>query len=544
MTQTRTIFIPSAGRGTRLSGAGTLLPKPLLSHQGLPIIARIIDLYPLEWNVVIAIGHEGDLVRDSVESIYRNSARLARIRFFETDSYKIEGMGLTNTLLDARPMLQERPFVFHACDSLMQPMEVRWTEWIRPRDQVLISAPVSSARYRYLARTASGDLQWHCDWVDAETSVESVYVGVAHVFDTEHFWARLLKDAGTAPEDGECLGLDPAGVERVTLPRGQWFDTGSAIGLQRLNGTDSSGRNVLPKVDEAIWFTDSHVIKVHKDPAFIEGRVERANYLWPFVPRIDHSSQHTYAYQFVQGHTLSSALRKSPEVFPSFLAYLLSFWFGEPNSPTDRAEEGEQEGDYFNFYHDKTYSRTRLLTLRYPNLAEPIVINNRVVPALNEQLGQVDWLKISKPLFGRVHGDLHPENVLVTSPNTFLLLDWRQDMAGSRRGFGDVYYDLSKLAHGLRVDHEAIARGEFGVSFSAPDHVSYYVAQRPWKSAAYEMLRHFCEIHDFDWKRVLLMEALVYLNIATLHNPPEYSKLLAVLGRDLLDSVSRSATDQ
>jgi len=72
---TRTVFIPAAGMGSRLASAGLGLPKPLITTDGLPVVAHIINLYPDDWTIVIALGHESDLVRESIESIYLDTPR-------------------------------------------------------------------------------------------------------------------------------------------------------------------------------------------------------------------------------------------------------------------------------------------------------------------------------------------------------------------------------------------------------------------------------------------------------------------------------------
>ena len=86
---TRTVFIPAAGRGSRLAIEGVVLPKPLVTTAGLPILSHIIDLYPTDWNIVIALGHEGDIVRESIEAIYSDSLRFQRLSFCYTKSFLI-----------------------------------------------------------------------------------------------------------------------------------------------------------------------------------------------------------------------------------------------------------------------------------------------------------------------------------------------------------------------------------------------------------------------------------------------------------------------
>ena len=45
----------------------------------------------------------------------------------------------------------------------------------------------------------------------------------------------------------------------------------------------------------------------------------------------------------------------------------------------------------------------------------------------------------------------------------FTFLDWRQDFAGLIN-YGDIYYDLAKLLHGLIVSHRLINNNYFQIN--------------------------------------------------------------------------------
>ena len=75
-------------------------------------------------------------------------------------------------------------------------------------------------------------------------------------------------------------------------------------------------------------------------------------------------------------------------------------------------------------------------------------INGNIVPPISELLNLVDWDNLSSGIPTRFHGDLHFENILISETGNFSLLDWRQDFAGLQE-YGDLYYDLAKLLHGM-----------------------------------------------------------------------------------------------
>ena len=52
------------------------------------------------------------------------------------------------------------------------------------------------------------------------------------------------------------------------------------------------------------------------------------------------------------------------------------------------------------------------------------------------------------------HGDLHFENI-IKDKEKITLLDWRESFA-DLYDYGDIYYDLAKINHGLLIDHKLI----------------------------------------------------------------------------------------
>ena len=55
-----------------------------------------------------------------------------------------------------------------------------------------------------------------------------------------------------------------------------------------------------------------------------------------------------------------------------------------------------------------------------------------------------------------MHGDLHFENILISNKK-IIALDIRNDFS-EFNFLGDVYYDLSKILHGIIVNHEMIIK--------------------------------------------------------------------------------------
>ena len=526
---TNTVFIPCAGMGSRIADGTSNFPKPLRDLGGLPAIARVISQYPEDWEIVVALGHEAELVKDAVTALLFGTPRLSRVYFVHTDSFKNEYQGLSHTLLAAREALSGRPFVFHAVDSILSESMFSLSRGLADKNQVFVSKCTTPGTYRYLKPSDSRD---RVEWQTREfspTDAQSAYIGIAHVYDHLNFWKNLSTKADASPEAGETLGLDLENIELVEVAEGSWLDIGSIKGLAKAQEIFQSDKNILQKQDEAIWFSNSMVIKVHNDHEFIQGRVVRGRELAPFVPEIIFSNSHTYCYKEVRGVELSKSLEISPSTFSSFLDFLWEFWTADQAGVLDKSTESQ--GPYLDFYREKTLARIESLLDRFPSLEKSCLVNGERVRSLSELCQAIPWELLATITRTRVHGDLHPENILATDDGSFVLLDWRQDMAGSSGPVGDVYYDLGKMAHGLRVDHGVVKRGGYEVKSDGEDGVSLSIEWAPGKRRALEVFREQIISWGLSWTQVLLVEAIVYLNIAPLHQPDEYSKFLAYLGR-------------
>jgi hypothetical protein len=155
------------------------------------------------------------------------------------------------------------------------------------------------------------------------------------------------------------------------------------------------------------------------------------------------------------------------------------------------------------------------------------------MPKLESLLNGIDWGWLADGLPGRFHGDFHFENILWNeTAQHFTFLDWRQDF-GDDLSTGDIYYDFAKLLHGLIVSHEIIAKDSYSVDWQA-DAINYDFQRKQILIECESRFGDWLEIEGYDKKKVLVLTALIFLNIAALHHYP-YSLLLFALGKAMLN---------
>ncbi len=165
-------------------------------------------------------------------------------------------------------------------------------------------------------------------------------------------------------------------------------------------------------------------------------------------------------------------------------------------------------------------------------------INGEQMPSLHDLLNQVDWSWMSKGLAGQFHGDFHFENIIYSkNEDKFKFLDWRQDFAGDL-SIGGIYYDLAKLMHGLIVNHGIIANNQYNVSWIDSE-IKFDLHRKQSLVECEQRLNAWVRENNYELKKVRVLTALIYLNIAALHHHP-YSLLLYGLGKSMLNNELQS----
>lgn len=514
------VCIPCAGTGSRLGGLTRFINKSLVSIANRPTLSHLIEQFPSDVEFVVALGHKGYLIREFLTLAYPHR------RFFFADVSPFEGVGsgLGLSLQSCKKYL-EQPFVFISCDTLVEePIPVPDKNWMGYAEVANLEA------YRTLS-VSSGVVTAITEKVKGRVLEQNAYIGLAGIYNYQEFWMAMEQGGLTAIETGEAHGM------RCLLPNGiqakkfTWFDTGNpaALAETRNHYREPNEPNILEKVNEAIWFVGDTVIKFSDDKNFIANRVKRAEQIKEFIPEIKAYETHMYRYSKVQGKVFSEVV--TLPLFDRLLEHCSRFW---QIKKLTSAETIKFQETCLKFYRDKTFERVALFYKNFERRDGIESINDASMQKLEKLLNSIDWTWLSNGLPGRFHGDFHFENILwCESEKKFVFLDWRQDFGGDLNT-GDIYYDFAKLLHGLIISHELIAGDFFSIDWGGQ--AIKYDFHR--KQILVECEQHFglwLESHGYDRKKVWVLTALIYLNIAALHHHP-YSLLLYALGKSMLES--------
>ena len=242
-----------------------------------------------------------------------------------------------------------------------------------------------------------------------------------------------------------------------------------------------------------------------------------------------------YSYDYVNGNVFSKVL--TAENFKFFLDYMEKFW-----DPYYGVDIKDFKSKCMKFYKDKTYQRVDNYFEEFHNSdTDREVINGTAVPSIYTLLDEVEWSNISEGIPVRFHGDLHFENILSSEKNKyntlpFVLLDWRQDFCGELE-YGDVYYDLAKLMHGLIISHEIINKNLYNFDRSMNE-IKYDFLRKNVNIDCEDIYVDYLNRWGYDVEKVKIMTSLIFLNIAKFHHYP-YCHLLFYLGKSMLFKLLR-----
>jgi len=512
------VCIPTAGTGSRLGDYTKYINKSLVSIANRPILSHLIEQFPSDTEFVIALGYKGNLVREFLELAYPQR----QFFFAEVKPFEGLGSGLGLSLLACKQYLQQ-PFIFISCDTLVKELiPVPDENWMAYSEISIIDP------YRTLA-LENGCVVAICEKGEGNADTHKPYIGLAGIYDYKIFWSSMVQGGEEAIQTGEAHGLRKLLPRKIRAYGFTWYDTGNvevlthARDIYREVGTP----NILEKANEAIWFVDGQVIKFSDDQKFIANRVKRVHELQGFVPEVTGAHPHMYRYLKVEGKVLSEVV--TLPLFERLLEHSKDFW-KEKTLSSDEVQEFR--GTCRRFYHDKTHERIELFYRTFLRHDGTESINGVLMPKIDSLLNAIDWNWLVDGLPGRFHGDFHFENILWNASNQrFTFLDWRQDFGGNLTT-GDIYYDFAKLLHGLIISHELIAANFYSVEWRQEE-IVYDFHRKQIHVECERRFGQWLESEGYDRKKVWVLAALVYLNIAALHHDP-YSLLLFALGKLML----------
>jgi NDP-sugar pyrophosphorylase family protein len=512
------VFIPTAGTGSRLEEKTKFINKSLIEVDNKPVISFIINSFPDNAEFVVALGHKGDLVREYLTLAYPKK----KFIFKKIKPYSGKNSGLGITLLQCKKLLQ-KPFVFISCDTIISQkinnIDSNWIGYSYSKD---------STQYRTLRIKKNLALSLY-EKLHNKAS-KNAYIGLAGIKDYKIFWSELSRYKDKAKIQGEVLGLKAIMKTKcLKAKKFNWHDIGNlnSYKVVQKKFLNKKKPNILPKLNESIWFEGDFVIKFSDDKRFISRRLKRSKIIKNFVPNIISFGKNMFKYRYVHGKVVSSIL--TIDLFNKLLSRLKDLWV--------RKNLNKKQTEIFikncyKFYFLKTKKRIKQFFLSSKKNDKENYINGVKIPKLSILIKKVKWSKFTRGIPGSFHGDLHFENIIYNkSKKKFTFLDWRQDFENDLR-VGDIYYDLAKLMHGIIVRHEHVVSNNFKISWKK-NHINFSIPQSKIYRETLRFYEKWLSKNGYDLSKVRILTSLIFLNISCLHHYP-YSLFLFALGKSML----------
>ncbi|MCD4771258.1 NTP transferase domain-containing protein [archaeon] len=208
------VCILAAGIGSRMSEFSEHLNKVLLPLKGKPVICHIIEKFPKEVEIIIAVGHKRNSLICYLEKAYPNR----KLTFVVVDKYFGKGSGPGYSLFACKEHLQ-CPFIHIAGDTLV-------TEKISsPNSNWLGVAEVEDTR-RFCSAKVEGDKVVRLD-DKIKTDNKHAYIGLIGVYDWEAFWESLANNSETIEGEVQVShGINALLKKNLSIKSFTWFDTG------------------------------------------------------------------------------------------------------------------------------------------------------------------------------------------------------------------------------------------------------------------------------------------------------------------------------
>ena len=488
-----TVIIPTAGLGSRMGNYTKNLNKALLPYKDKPVLAHIIDSFPKDSKFIIPVGYLKEQIIDFCNVAYSDR----NIEFIDIDDWTSAKSGTGYTLLQCRDLINT-DFWYVPCDTYFDEQVV---SKVSDNDCYFVKqVPEQDTHLYTMFNTGNSFHITDIRFKQPAPKFWTAFTGLMYINDYAGFFDKL-----EASNSNEFIGIINIGSDTAGL--NSWLDFGCPAIYQTELG--KSQKFDFTKKDEVTYICNNRVVKWWLDDGIAKKKYDKvlANpYVFP--ANCTHSGNYM-AYDFFPGKTLYEF--NNPVAFGELLNWLETNVWKDCDSDIHDAS--------IEFYKTKSLARINKFLEKYPNIKNVTNIDGVAVKDYSYYLDKIDWeylATVTRP--GFLHGDLQFDNIVVSDSGEFKIIDWRHEFAGIIE-YGDIYYDLAKMAGGLIINYANIKNHNFNIEIDN-DSVTLSIPSVEHITVYQERLKKYILTNNLDYKKVQQLIPIIFWNMSPLHTAP------------------------
>jgi len=517
--QNPALLILSAGLGSRLKENTKSKNKALVPINNKAAISHIIDQFPDNCDIVIAVGYK----KESLTEYCKLAHKDRNITFIEVDQWEYPNIGPGHSALKCAAFLQ-RPFFITTADCLLDGK-------VHSLNGNWVGVHKTSYPEKYATIDVDDRLNVKAFANKSVDGFDYAFIGVAAVTDYRLFWSELSRRA----EDTELISAwaNPSLYKDLCAKELKWFDTGNLDDIEKaLDHFGDTPLSAKKDNEEITYKVGDILLKFCPDQNINKNKSARFELLNSFgvMPSGFVSASHFISYSWVKGLTLYEC--NSVSIFQAFLGFL------EKN--LQDCKKWSNNTSAKSFYFDKTNSRVASFEKKYGCrlIDSDLNINGSKFSSLRFYLDGFDFESLlDNPMYACFHGDLQFDNVIYNfDSKKFTYIDWRESFSGCVDG-GDIYYDLAKLYGGLLIPYNKFKDDSWFKISESKDNIKYSYNVSKQVEEFIPIYESWIVKNGYDLKKIKSIVALIYINMSPLHSD-KLNKILLAKGIELLNHAS------
>lgn len=509
--QSPAVLILCAGLGTRMHDVCKTMSKVLLPLNNKAILSHIIEKFPHDWELVIALGYKGDAIQAYCKLAHSDR----NIKFVYVDDYTSPSAGPGYSALQCKQHLQ-KPFYFITGDAIIDDEIPSLTKnWLSVYPTAFpekyATVEVTENQITKLKNKSS-------------SGFSHAFSGIAGIYEYETFWKCLENNI----KDGEIVSAfyDINAYSCIEAKHLNWFDTGNVDDfLKAKSYFKDAPLSLLKDTGDCVYHLNGKFIKFFSDRKKLENIKARWKHIQHLTPTDVVFRNNFLSYSWVDGENLYEV--DDVTVFEKFLSVL-----EEQIQDTSKLKKF----DAISFYIDKTHERMKAFANKHGEhyYSKSFEVNKKILPSMKSILYSIDFeVLFNNPASKNFHGDLQFANILYQKESEkFFYIDWR-DSFGKNTEQGDVYYDLAKLMGGMIISYDNMKNNNDFFVYENGTEIQYSYDVPSSLELCRTIYKRWLSEKNYDCNRISLIVGLIFLNMAPLHDD-KFSKLLWFKSMEML----------